>query len=574
MMKLDYHNADVLGVPALILATNEHSANLSDFYFTHDDADILCSSYDGYVYSWHIATSTKECDYYMRATASKVMAVGWPLSSNSIGRSLLSMMNTNNRSNTTAEDKKSEVGTIIASFSSFLGSTAVPNTAMSSATQRYGIHSSNSRPATNASIATPSTAGYDDIRPNYIAIWRHDSSKQHNRAKSKRRSTRINSMDASHIQNNATPLLASMSANEMANSGLNPFPELIVVESPVLAASLGWCSDGLNRVEVCVLGCEDGRIIISLLPFPFKVVNLATAMTSNVNMTASSKVVVTGLNHTRLGADRTDTKHAATKGLGKTNTSSTQFKGKSSSIPISELVPLFDISGFEDDSNSLAVSLTSDPSHSQSGIGSRNGMSTGGINISKSYNVLNESVCKVLALHHQSVTNVIISPSGSYIFTSGQDGCVYMLQIQPTNTSSANGLGPSKIMNGRNIKSSKFASSASKRLLQLGNNNHNGIYNLPEGKNNEDNEILFTDKHIYLSMKRRLRSLDASLEDLRQEQKQSLLMLQEEIAEQKESYELKLKNEIAKNETISLKYKQDYQNLQVRSLTYRDVLSL
>ncbi len=236
----------------------DHSAPITDLCFMRDDASLITTSSDGSVYSWQLGAPTRDQEYVCKGISATRLAISknkekdcyivacfesqaddvLPLAANVVKL---------RRQSSIAIRKLSKSHTGLQSLMGFMNTeNPMANFLSENSTNTPLLQTTNS----SKSGLAPGTK-----KKNYMAVW----------------TDRVSST-----------------------------PKLVYTEAPIRAIALGE-TDGFDKFEICVLGMEDGRILISLLPLPFKVVdpNFIGVVPSNPNINTAT---VTGtLNITRGG---------------------------------------------------------------------------------------------------------------------------------------------------------------------------------------------------------------------------------------------------------------------------------
>ena len=228
----------------------------------------------------------------------------------------------------------------------------------------------------------------------------------------------------------------------VSKDNVNPAARVIHLESPVSDIALG-AIEGVNREEktdICVIGLQDGRVLIALLPFAtvVRAVGLhdtfmhvpENGANVNVNITSSYSISNTGAGGGGLKTHRTAGSKTERSAVGFTARSTTTTPRTALSVA----------AGLTQRAAS-ALSVNSGPSASNSVNGGdsindpydgipeveEEGEDEDVDAVQNTVDVLDEAACRVLRLHSGAVTRCAISATGYWIFTAGADGSVFML---------------------------------------------------------------------------------------------------------------------------------------------------
>jgi hypothetical protein len=151
-------------------------------------------------------------------------------------------------------------------------------------------------------------------------------------------------------------------------------------------------SDPSQPGEMLVIGLADGRVLISLLPLPLRVLEGAASMSMHIIVRTTTSMADTPASETAATAGAvSDTISTSPHGNPRLGRAETPGKGEGED----ELAELPASPGHEDQ----AVSL----------------------------HALDEGKCRGIALHDGAVVSVRVSPTGNWILTAGFDGCMFSL---------------------------------------------------------------------------------------------------------------------------------------------------
>ena len=256
---------------------------------------------------------------------------------------------------------------------------------------------------------------------------------------------------------------------------------ILELSHAVTAISFGVL-DGRDEKEICVLGMSNGEVIISVLPIPLRVV-------SDVSMDPSADVrhmVITSLSYERKPG-RID---------GNYDASDSQQDGVPSTVTSGGTTP-----NHPDASSSKSVSDVKIPC------------------------TIDKSLCRVFSLHEGAVTHTLVSASGLWIFTSGVDGGIFMLNT--------------------NLKA--------KEQIEVS-----------EAYGHE-HHIVLTDKAMLKSQQARIEDKEAMLEEMGKEKKHAILQLESQREADKRVLEETMIREISKRDDIILQGRTELQQANKRA---------
>lgn len=358
MLKLKISPTELTGAPSVSMFLMDNTANITDLTFSKDDSRIFTTAADGFVYSWAVGDSVRSGEFNYRGVAATKIA--------------------------TNDD-----GLIVAIFESEPG----VSLAVTRKTTRVAIHgpmsgkkglvNSRSRTSSSAALVTSDTGAADS---HTAALSTEISATTPNR------------------------FLITWQNNVSLATG-----DTVYLDSPVTAIALGTIDAPLKK-PTCVLGLADGRVLISILPFPLRII--------------SSEFVSTN----------------------------SQMK------------------------------------------------------------FLDEPLCKVLQLHKDAITCVSISLTGLWIFTSGNDGSVYMLS---TSTRAKDSMG-----------------------------------DIPESLARE-NDYVVTEKEQLAILRARIADVETIVSETKRDSERTIAKLTESASEMKSELEKRLKNDVKKRDEIILRGRED-----------------
>jgi len=238
--------------------------------------------------------------------------------------------------------------------------------------------------------------------------------------------------------------------------------EVLELNIPVTAVSFGRM-DGRDGHEMCVLGLANGDIVVSMLPIPLKVF-----VPVSRKMTVNSEVRFHNI-----------------------PSSSGDYTPKLSTPKMSHI----DSGDVYDGNDEIPLMRTS---------------SYASVDEEKTMYTYDESLCRVFSVHEGSVTRTLVSASGLWIFSTGVDGCVFMLNT--------------------NLKAKDQVEVAE----AYGHENH----------------IILTDKAMLKTQQARIEDKDLLLEEMKKDKKHTVSQLEEQREKEKRILEETMAREIAKRDDI------------------------
>jgi WD40 repeat protein len=196
------------------MVMTDHSANINDIVWSTDDSYLFTCANDGSVYSWKVFGTRRDADYISKGLIASKVVVGTSLVKNPIiayfeVEAFVPTLGKRASSRTIRLTSPDQEG-------------QPPSSAKSSRSRRGSV---------SAKVSQFGDAGFD----------------------------------GSFLIGKNKQLLALWYDN------VSLTPSIINLDTPVTAITLGKF-DGIESQDVCVLGLYDGRILISLLPFPVRVV--------------------------------------------------------------------------------------------------------------------------------------------------------------------------------------------------------------------------------------------------------------------------------------------------------------
>lgn len=462
----------------------DQTAAITDFSFSHDDTFFVATSMDGSIYSWNVGQSGRSGEFMMKGSYASRIAINSPW--------------------------KNRPVSILGCYDSSLDTCMFLNSRKSNTRRLASIIS------TSRAVSRLPTAKSVESLTDMVEASRNSS-----------RNCLV------YWKNSVTPN-----------------PEIIYLDTIVTSISLGW-TELLNPVEIAVLGLIDGRILLTALPFPLQIIG--TSMTSTVQTTYLDSTI-SPVNGSILGSapstaassatsmsqnDFEPVKHISTVGslMGSSNppSRSVTFGGRGSAT----------VSNFGSSNDFFVgtggfVSIVESPASTAPGTPAEiNHSSTASINSASSpmgnsnptstvpsfnqvQHGLREADCKTLSLHSGRVTQVVLAPSGLWVFTAGADGSVCMVAL------------------------SHFAKDC---------------YEIPEIVHAQENTLIVAERSQLSALRTRILEVDGLIEDTQKECDRSLFKLSEQKGIVIRDLETRMKREIQKRDQIIVHGREDYSKL-------------
>jgi len=254
MYRYKVSGADLSTAPEVAMTMMDHTSTISDLAFSHDDVRIITTSNDGSVYEWEMGSTTgriPQHEYYFKGTPCTKIA-----------------MNANNYIIAVYNSDASFGAGGTRRFGGTPGGAAgTPQRnsrlAAMGASAPAGLHASGSRGSIRATRRPSSFSGASSSHfgPSNVE---QSSMPRGDRGGEGGAFGDTDFMDEEGKQN-------SYLVTWKGEIGPQP-DDTIKLDTPVLSIALGVL-DFHEKTEICVLGLADGRVLISLLPIPLRVIN-------------------------------------------------------------------------------------------------------------------------------------------------------------------------------------------------------------------------------------------------------------------------------------------------------------
>ena len=239
MLDLEISSTDSSGSPRLSMFMMDNTGNITDLAFSKDDTRIFTTASDGFVYSWVVGDTVRSGEFnHKGVSATKIATNG--------------------------------EGTIVAVFDSDIGIPA----ATSRKTIRVGFGTGSGKRGLVNNRRGPGGAGL--TRSNSVVSVGGGEGKvvADNTGTLGDLSNTIETDAAAAAAAGPKRFLVSWTGNVSMEKG-----SFIYLETPAISVALGTI-DAPTKKSICVLGLADGRVLISLLPFPLRTVNLFQGLTA------------------------------------------------------------------------------------------------------------------------------------------------------------------------------------------------------------------------------------------------------------------------------------------------------
>lgn len=395
----------------------DHIAPITDVDFNRDDSRIITTSSDGCIYYWKVGALTRDQEYVFKGmTVNKVA-----LSKNS--------------------KKETHIVALCENHNESQGHQG-PAEAMLMRRQSTMMQRRNTRSIDAAAIAADALAfthnstsyGPSDVPTMYLGLDRDQSS--------------------SSLGRRAVPAATQHSTRKtflaVWKDGLSEAaPRLISLESEARCIALGD-TDGPDKFDVCVLGMADGRILITVLPFPgtfqrmIDVHTSATITQMPPSPGSEQHLKTQARRHKGFLASTSETPAAMiNKTQRKVSGLFTQFENPAQDATVTT-------ARTATDADSSVMSYGQQQQHRQSSHRDSDDLSlpsrqsgtfdaqdfTSALNTDRSgapavkdavqTEYLDEARCHQLRMHCGPVSTVTVSRNGMWIFSAGFDGVVHM----------------------------------------------------------------------------------------------------------------------------------------------------
>lgn len=339
-MYLSDYSTTSTGFPSRVMVMTDHISPITDIQFNRDDTFLYTTSSDGCVYGWKVGGRVRHQEFVYRGFSATRIALS-------------------------KHHKQENDCYIIACFDSSIESNLNINPTELKNSKTVNKNTTNQEHVLDTVVATK-----DGMKPNTSGVLHAEE----------------------HLKKKH--FLAIWKGVVSAT------PQMLLLDTAVKSLSLGE-TDGPDKLNICVLGLIDGRVLVSLLPLPF----FRILDTSHSNIPQSVNFIQDP--PTRLGFGSSTSKQ---KG-GIISSVETENTLKRNGLAISSNV-IVDVAT---ESNSVILNSSDKIDR----------LSTEQLS-SNFIEQLDDKRCRQLNLHVGSVNEVAITQNGMWIFTAGQDGTIYM----------------------------------------------------------------------------------------------------------------------------------------------------
>lgn len=237
--KMSYSNADSMGYFTRVMFLSDHTTPIVDLVFSHDDTRIYTSGNDGSVYSWKLGAKSRETDFYLKGLVATCLTSS-PSPSTSIGNSIAACFESSDFTaalvGKSRQQKRQHLPISRQQNAITTGRFVVPNLNSKS----IGIESSN---FSSKAIGPTSSSSFDQ-------------------------------MDViTSASGKSTQTAASRPCIAFWKGDVTAFPNIVNLEVSASSIALGNVYDAGQAIEICIIGLVDGRILISSMPIPTRILN-------------------------------------------------------------------------------------------------------------------------------------------------------------------------------------------------------------------------------------------------------------------------------------------------------------
>jgi WD40 repeat protein len=552
----DFEMINAGDAPCRVVSLCDHISPITDIVFLRGDLKVITTSLDGSVYSWNINGAQRDKEFVHKGVAA---------------------------THVVATKHHSKTCTIIACFESEVFEVNSFLHVNNSAAHRRKHSSLLVNGNTAHAGLTRRASGFLDSGANDDVNEGGEGKIGDSLQKTIKAFT--DARDAKSISSNSmgTTQLPKQSFLAVWTDDISSTPTIVQLDMPARCIAVGR-SGGNDRMDLCVVGFDDGRVLISALPLPLILVRSAlTALTAPLNAAAvmlkrrkNSLLATKGNNGNSNSSVSGDSKGATKVGFGSHFASkeskdrdrddnaslssghalkkSGSKKHQTDSLQDTGNVSLSGTSGEgstepQDEDGSMALFDESDPQQDS------NGRAAGTV-IMKKYK-LEESKCRWQRLFAGSVNVVCFSIEGDWLLVGGDEGTLMMLATFRSFNESD--------LARRSLFGStqSTASGSSEQQLSVTNST-----NIDSSKNNINAQVSGNDStqlQFYLmerskvtALKTRLQELEVALEHSKKENELYLSKMLEAKEKAFVDMEAKLKKEIQKRDESIISSRKEY----------------
>ncbi len=232
MVQLDYDVLDSNGTPRRVMVLGDHTSNITDLCFSFDDQVIFTTSNDGYVFSWKLYESARSGEYFVKGIPAQSICIS-PI-----------------------QDLKRNVVAYYESVDVNVHRKQQPG-------KRGRLHSILPGSSQKELTSTSVSSNDPDIAS---AVARALESQRQLHGNEELKSIDTDQPISNELSVKCKHFLVVWQGNLSSNG------KVVCLEAPISSISLGLSESGPDRAEICMIGYTDGRVLISVLPFPLKVI--------------------------------------------------------------------------------------------------------------------------------------------------------------------------------------------------------------------------------------------------------------------------------------------------------------
>lgn len=258
-------------MPCRVIALCDHISPITDLIFLRGDTKLVTTSVDGSVYSWRMDKMSREKEFVQKGIAAThiaatkhradtcTIAVSFESSASSDQQAAplaTAVMQRRRQSNMMQRRASSNVDT------ASLGDLSHSHNHSNGNRQRLGSSEQLDTTISAFLRSQGDTHGSASARPHL------NSNNSVHSAQSNSTNNNTNMKDGAAVPNK---FFLAVWTNDISAT-----PTIVQLDSPVRALALGRTGGTSDRIDLCVLGFDDGRIVISGLPLPLMQIQLTT----------------------------------------------------------------------------------------------------------------------------------------------------------------------------------------------------------------------------------------------------------------------------------------------------------
>ena len=325
--------------------------------------------------------------------------------------------------------------------------------------------------------------------------------------------------DGTHSNLTAADLASHSYLAVWQGGRLSDSPALIYLEVPAreIAVQTTTALTGGSKVDMCVIGCVDGSVLICLLPLPVSKRVLGSAAAVPTGLTVSSST------------PHYHTAELALTGHGHAENLRGPVSGVGSSFSAALAVTGDGAAAAPAGSSSTGAPLLSDPDD------------TAHLH-PRAVDFLDESRCRSFLHHSGPVSGLVITSDSKRIFSAGADGAVFMLQWTKQKKSGGGGHG-----------------GADSDSEDEGDSHHiHGSAGANEGLDMGESAFMLANKAVFETMRDKAQEEKFTMEDKIKESVAALAKVSESRDIEVDTLSLQLKREVGKRDAIILREREEH----------------